>query len=323
MARRSKRTDNPAQLAIHIAEDLEKFSKRVSSQDLRRNIQDLIPIGDNFRDLGASLESASSGKARMLGFLRSYTAQPLAARELETIAGIGEWARRLRELRVQDGWPIFSSDTLRQIAEASPDQARDIETQASFSIEEMPEESYILLQDHRDEHSSKSWKTLNAISKENLSIKDKIIKFLKANVGHPVSGEQLRYLAKGKTEWARRTRELRTEEGWPLQTRMQGRPDLPIGYYVLAEDRQAPAHDRKISDIVRSEVLKRDHYRCRYCDWSRDDAHPDDKKQFLELHHLIEHVHGGGNEADNLVTLCNVDHDAVHAKTIILPASWP
>ncbi len=55
---------------------------------------------------------------------------------------------------------------------------------------------------------------------------------------------------------------MRTEEGWPIVTKNTGRDDLPVGVYVLEEDRQAYVHDRKIPDPVRVAVLTRDHFRC-------------------------------------------------------------
>ena len=59
------------------------------------------------------------------------------------------------------------------------------------------------------------------------------------------TGEGLGELYREK-EWARRVRELRTEEGWPIVTRNSGRDDLAIGVYVLEEDRQTYEHDRSI-----------------------------------------------------------------------------
>jgi hypothetical protein len=73
------------------------------------------------------------------------------------------------------------------------------------------------------------------------------------------------YVANEKTEWARRVRELRTELGWPVVTKVTGRPDLSVGVYVLEQDRQSPVHDRKIPDPVRAAVLTRDDHRwCRF-----------------------------------------------------------
>jgi hypothetical protein len=36
------------------------------------------------------------------------------------------------------------------------------------------------------------------------------------------------------------------------------------------------------------------------------------------LHHRKHHAAGGKNVADNLITLCNVHHDAVHAGRLVL-----
>ena len=101
--------------------------------------------------------------------------------------------------------------------------------------------------------------------------------------------------------------------GWPIVTRNTGRPDLPIGVYVLEQDRQSPGHDRSIPDPIRRSVLVRDQYRCRECGWTHDLWNPSDPRH-LELHHVRMHVKGGENTADNLVALCTVCHDEVHRK---------
>ena len=109
-------------------------------------------------------------------------------------------------------------------------------------------------------------------------------------------------------------RELRTEEGWPISTKQTGNPTLPVGVYVLEEDRQTPAHDRRIPDPVRREALRRDNYTCQNCGWSPHIWNRSDPR-FLELHHKQHHAAGGTNELDNLVTLCNVCHDDLHRRT--------
>ncbi len=115
---------------------------------------------------------------------------------------------------------------------------------------------------------------------------------------------------------ARRTRELRTEEGWPVKTKQFGRPELSVGVYVLEEDKQAEPHDRHIPDSIRIEVLTRDQFRCRKCGWNTQDRRKEDPRQLLELHHLDYHSEGGSNTTDNLITLCNVHHDDVHRMHI-------
>ncbi|MFP5231567.1 MAG: HNH endonuclease [Acidobacteriota bacterium] len=124
----------------------------------------------------------------------------------------------------------------------------------------------------------------------------------------------MKYLARDAKEWARRIRELRTEAGWPIITRNSGREDLAVGVYVLEEDRQAEEHDRRIPDDVRVAVLKRDNFSCVQCGWNRSMLSPEDPRNFLELHHKTHHKNKGANTVENLETLCNVDHDALHRR---------
>lgn len=147
-----------------------------------------------------------------------------------------------------------------------------------------------------------------------VGVKSKILKYLTENVGKPVTGEELRYVANNKKEWARRTRELRTEDGWTVTTKQTGRPDLQVGVYVLESLRQLPSHDRDIPDDVRVDVLTRDHHRCTKCKWHHGMATPSDPRHLLELHHLEHHVHGGANTIENLITVCNVCHDKIHRE---------
>lgn len=139
----------------------------------------------------------------------------------------------------------------------------------------------------------------------------RILTYFRLYPGVIISKEEL-MIVSGISEYGRRIRELRTEYGWPIVTNTSGRPDLPAGYYMLEEDRQAAVHDRKIPDPVRVKVLDRDHYACRKCNWKPIDRNSYDPRKLLELHHLEYHHKGGTNTIDNLVTLCNVHHDEVH-----------
>jgi len=223
------------------------------------------------------------------------------------VSGIQDWPRRVRELRVQFGWSIASGYTLKEMA-AEGECPEEIDASAI-----RPEE-YVLLSVVQDRDMAHRWGIANEIRREKLSTKERILKYLRNNVGRMVSGEEIRYVAKNSTEWARRLRELRTEEGWPIVTRFTGDPDMAAGFYRLERDRQNPAHDRAIPDAVRAQVLERDEYRCTECGWDRTKRHPDDPRQFLEHHHREHHAEGGENTLDNLVVFCNVCHDAIHAR---------
>jgi hypothetical protein len=245
--------------------------------------------------------------------MQRYPHRVIDGDELMVVSGIQEWARRLRELRVQFGWWIYSGVTLKQIAEEDEQQAAEFKSALQIDIGRIKPDQYILIRKEQDREAALRWNQINEIRRERTGVRDKILKFLQLNVGKEVGGDQLAYLASDRKEWARRVRELRTEFGWSVLTRQSGRPDLPIGVYVLEHLRQAEPHDRKIDDDVRVEVLERDGFACRKCHWTLKQASAADPRKFLELHHIEHHSKGGANTAKNLITLCNVHHDAVHA----------
>lgn len=312
MTRRSQPRDTSTILK-ELQQLLADFESELVSGDLRAKVLALVPAVHALRDLGSSLISkseANSARNRVLLYFRRYLQQIIKGDELLVVAGINEWPRRIRELRVQFGWKILSGRTIREMIEET-----DISENAfGQELGGMKPDCYILLSADQDFEAAYRWHVANSIRRGKASVQDKVLSFLRENVGKPVSGEELRYVANDRTEWARRTRELRTEEGWPIATKQTGRPDLNIGEYVLEMDRQSPVHDRNIPDLVRVEVLKRDNFQCTSpnCGWSYSQRQPGDPRQLLELHHVQHHVEGGENTADNLITLCNVHHDEIH-----------
>jgi len=231
--------------------------------------------------------------------------------ELMVVSGIGEWARRVRELRVQFGWWIYSGVTFADIAEDAA-KVGDNEELASVKQMHIRPDQYVLMRPEEDRDAAYRWNVLNEVRRKKASVTDKILEYLRKNVGKQITGEELKYLAKDKKEWARRVRELRTEAGWPIVTRNSGRADLAVGVYVLEEDRQAEEHDRHIPDPVRVAVLQRDNFSCVQCGWNRSMFSHDDPRKFLELHHKTHHKDKGENTVENLETLCNVHHDEMH-----------
>ena len=317
MSKRSPQSEDPALLLREFQKLIENFSLFIREEsDVRMRVQRFIPLSDHFRHIGLSLLPCDDRAARdrILSYLRRYPKQVLEGDELAVVGGISEWARRLRELRVQFGWEIASGVTIRQIAESEPEALPDLNRTLRQDPLKLKPTQYVLLSTTQDRDAAHRWNLLNSIRKENLSVKDKLLKFFRSNIGKQVTGEELRYLAKDATEWARRTRELRTEDGWAVVTRNTGRPELNVGVYMLEHDRQAEPHDRKIPDDVRVSVLVRDNFSCVNCGWKKEQRRSDDPRNFLELHHKLHHAKGGKNTADNLVTLCNVCHDKVHRE---------
>jgi hypothetical protein len=300
---------------------LDRFAEKLEEPDLREQVRSLIPVVRGVRKLGSGLISedvASSAQERILTYFRRYPLTLIDGDELLVVSGIGEWARRVRELRVEFGWWICSGVTFKQMAADDPDAASEITDALGVQVNAIKPTQYVLASEEQDRDAAHRWNVLNTIrKKKNVGVKAKILEYLRANAGHAVSGEELRYIANNRKEWSRRARELRTEDGWPVVTKMQGRPDLPVGSYLLEEDKQAEEHDRDIPDSVRIEVLERDHFACTHCGWTRAQLQQGDPRKFLELHHLVHHVEKGENLPENLKTLCNVHHDEVHAGRLV------
>ncbi|EAA7554391.1 HNH endonuclease [Salmonella enterica] len=315
MARRSKKSE-PETLRKQLLALITDFEHKLAEDSLREQVLYLIPANHLLRDLGSSLmheEGCNSARDRILAYLIKYPRVIIHGDELMVVAGISEYARRIRELRVQFGWSVLSGTTLKEMIEQDEITLEELQARTMTALKT---DVYALMTTEQDREAALRWNEANVLRRSKLSTKDKILSYLRKNVGRPVTGEELRYLANDSKEWARRTRELRTEEGWPIATRNSGRPELEVGAYLLEEDRQAEVHDRKIPDPVRVAVLERDHHACRNCGWSHARKTANDPRTFLELHHIEHHADGGENTPDNLITLCNVCHDDVHRRKV-------
>jgi len=307
--KKERKQADPERVRRRVEELIRNFESELQTEELRPKVLALVPIFQNLRDLGKALipsEYASAARDRILHYFKKYPGIVIGGDELLVISGIQEYARRVRELRVQFGWAMASGVTIKEMGE---DQDSDIPAE----LKSMKPSDYVLLNEIQDRDAAHRWNVANAIRKEPGAIRDKLLKYLRSNVGKPITNEELRYVAGDKTEWARRVRELRTEFGWPIVTKSTGRPDLAVGVYELQADRQSPEHDRHIPDDIRREVLRRDGYKCQKCGWSHDEWNPSDPRH-LELHHIKHHAKGGENKEENLTTLCVVCHDKIHRK---------
>ena len=309
MSRKSKTEITTSDIVNQLILLLGEFDNLSADTELRKRVTSLVPVFEQFKLLGPSImprELSSSGRKRLLHYFLEYPFIILSGAELEIVGGIGEWARRIRELRVQFGWKIVSGRIIKEMLSEGDPVLSNIQPQYVKS------DDYILLSTEQDKEAALRWNVAKDIrGDKGLSVRDKILKFFRHNVGVEVSGEELRYVAGDKTEWARRVRELRTEFGWPIVTKSSGRPDMLVGDYLLEQDRQSPPHDRKIPDEERLKVLRRDEYKCRRCRWSHDEYNRSDPRH-LELHHIKKHAQGGENTEANLITLCTVCHDVWH-----------
>lgn len=85
-----------------------------------------------------------------------------------------------------------------------------------------------------------------------------------SNLGRVMETDELREAAGGITEWARRVRELRNEEGYRILTN-NDRASLKPGQYLLETATPEPAFERGISKETRALVQLRNGRTCQMC----------------------------------------------------------
>jgi hypothetical protein len=139
--------------------------------------------------------------------------------------------------------------------------------------------------------------------------KDRIREFLLANIGRVVTSIEIRDAAGPEvSEWARRVRELREDEGWPILTHNDN-AGLKPGQYLLKDappGRSNVSFSRNISARLRAEVLDRNGFTCQWCGLTPGEIDPETgRKVRLHIGHIVDKNIGGKEELSNLRTLCS------------------
>jgi hypothetical protein len=139
--------------------------------------------------------------------------------------------------------------------------------------------------------------------------------YFSANVGVILNSDALREVA-GTSEWGRRVRELRNEEGMNIVTH-NDRSELKPGQYLLVNLKPLPAFERGISKEVRAFVLDRNGFTCQMCGIAAGEPHPDDagRKARLHIGHVIDKSMGGTDDATNLKAICSVCNEGASNLT--------
>jgi hypothetical protein len=146
--------------------------------------------------------------------------------------------------------------------------------------------------------------------------------FLLANVGRVLESHELQTAAGGASEWGRRVRELRNEEGFQILTH-NDRSDLAPGQYLLISDKPLPAFARAISKETRALVLDRNGFTCQMCGAVAGEAHPYDagRKTRLHIGHIIDKSMGGSDDPANLRAICSVCNEGARNLTLDRPTA--
>lgn len=139
------------------------------------------------------------------------------------------------------------------------------------------------------------------------------------NVGKVLNSDTLRKVA-GTSEWGRRVRELRNEEGMNIVTH-NDRSELKPGEYLLIDLKPLPAFERGISKELRAFVLDRNGFTCQMCGAAAGELHSYDvgRKTRLHIGHIIDKTMGGGDEPGNLRAICSVCNEGTSNLTLNRP----
>lgn len=145
--------------------------------------------------------------------------------------------------------------------------------------------------------------------------------FLK-NIGRVMDSTELQEVAGGISEWARRIRELRNQEGYQILTH-NDRANLKPGQYLLETPKPQPAFERSISKETRAFVLDRNGFTCQMCGAAAGEAHPYDTTRKTRLHigHVIDKSMGGSDDPSNLRAICSVCNEGASNLTLQRPSA--
>jgi hypothetical protein len=149
----------------------------------------------------------------------------------------------------------------------------------------------------------------------------KLRAYFLSHVGRVLESDELREASGNASEWGRRVRELRTEEGYQILTH-NDRSDLKPGQYLLLDPKPIAAFERGISKETRAFVLDRNGFTCQMCGAVAGEPHPSDPARKTRLHigHIIDKSMGGGDDATNLRAMCSVCNEGARNLTLDRPS---
>ncbi|MCG3174942.1 MAG: hypothetical protein GMKNLPBB_03244 [Myxococcota bacterium] len=155
-----------------------------------------------------------------------------------------------------------------------------------------------------------------------MGARDKLREYFLNHVGVVLNARQLREAAGDISEWARRVRELRVEEGFEILTH-NDRSDLKPGEYLLITRKPRPAFARAISKETRAFVLDRNGYTCQMCGAAAGEPHPDGSGRVTRLHigHVVDKSMGGSDDPSNLRAICSVCNEGARNLTLDRPTA--
>lgn len=150
--------------------------------------------------------------------------------------------------------------------------------------------------------------------------KELILEFFLANIGNVIESKDIQIASGGASEWGRRVRELRNEEGWQILSH-KDRADLKPGQYLLANTKRLPAFKRGISKKTQGWVLNRNGYTCQSCGLAAGDPDPfaPGRTVRLTMGHIVDKSKGGDDTPANLRAVCSNCNEGLQNAALPTP----
>ena len=137
--------------------------------------------------------------------------------------------------------------------------------------------------------------------------KQGIAAYLRERVGQIVHNSELYEASGQQSEYTRRIRELRNEDGWNIQTHYDA-ADLKQDEYRLVSpmpDTPPTRFKRGVSQKLRAQVLARNGFTCQMCGVAAGDIDENGRAVRLHVDHIVNKSEGGADTISNLRTLCS------------------
>ena len=152
--------------------------------------------------------------------------------------------------------------------------------------------------------------------------KARILDFILSHIGEVLESREIREASGNASEWGRRLRELRDEEGWQILSH-KDRADLKPGQYLLETKKRRPAFKRGISKELRARVLERNGFTCQMCGLAAGDPDPFNSTRTVRLTmgHILDKSKGGTDTFENLKAVCTNCNEGLQNTSLPKPST--
>ena len=147
-----------------------------------------------------------------------------------------------------------------------------------------------------------------------------ILEFFLANIENVLESKEIQQASGGASEWGRRVRELRDEQGYQILSH-KDLASLKPGQYLLRTAKRLPAFKRGISKETRAWVYERNGYTCQMCGVTAGDPDPlgGTRTVRLTLGHIVDKSKGGEDTPQNLRAVCTSCNEGLQNTALPKP----